>query len=227
MTWGNTLLCQDFSKVPFTKDPPQPRYTQTWDVSMVTAYLRASGDNKSLSLQDLSHKLTMLMALTRPPRSADLAKLDLQFRSYSVGGVTFKPTALSKQSRQQKHGTEFFSLASTTEELLCLMMALKEYENRTKSLRGSHTTLFLSVTKPHRPVSSSTIARWLKGLLGKAGVDTEIFKVHSIRSASASAAAAAGITTSDILKAADWTSEAVFQKALGIQPVWPGSSFIK
>ena len=78
MTWGNTLLCQDFSKVPFTKDPPQPHYTQTWDVGMVTAYLGASGDNKLLSLQDLSHKLAMLMALTRPPRSADLAKLDLQ-----------------------------------------------------------------------------------------------------------------------------------------------------
>lgn len=48
--------------------------------------------------------------------------------------------------------------------------------------------------------------------MGKAGVNMEIFKAHSVRSASASAAAAAGVTTSDILKAADWSSETVFQK---------------
>ena len=77
-------------------------------VGVVTTYIRASGNNTSLSLQDLSHKLAMLMALTRPSRSADVAKLDLQFRSYSVEGVTFQSNALSKQSRQQKHRTEFF-----------------------------------------------------------------------------------------------------------------------
>ena len=73
-------------------------------------------------------------------------------------------------------------------------------------------TLFLSVNKPHKPISPSTIARWLKTILSKAGVDTEIFKAHSVRSASTSAAAMAGITTEDILKAADWSSETVFQK---------------
>ena len=40
----------------------------------------------------------------------------------------------------------------------------------------------------------------------------EIFKAHSVRSVSTSAAAIAGITTNDILKAADWSSEMVFQK---------------
>ena len=49
-------------------------------------------------------------------------------------------------------------------------------------------------------------------MLGKAGVNTEIFKAHSVRSASTSAAAAAGITTGDILKAADWSNESVFQR---------------
>ena len=48
--------------------------------------------------------------------------------------------------------------------------------------------------------------------MSKAGVDVGIFKAHSVRSASTSAAEAAGVTTADILKAADWSSEAVFQK---------------
>ena len=80
------------------------------------------------------------------------------------------------------------------------------------TLRSEHTTLFIGVSKPHKSVCSSTIARWLKLLLGKAGVDTNIFKAHSVRSASASAVAVAGVTIPDILKAADWSSEAVFQK---------------
>ena len=39
-----------------------------------------------------------------------------------------------------------------------------------------------------------------------------IFTAHSTRSASASAAADSGITSSDILKAADWSTESVFRK---------------
>ena len=43
-------------------------------------------------------------------------------------------------------------------------------------------------------------------------MDMEIFKAHSVQSVSTSAAVTSGITTGDILKAADWSSEAVFQK---------------
>jgi len=49
-------------------------------------------------------------------------------------------------------------------------------------------------------------------LLEAAGVDTSVFNAHSVRGASSSAAANLGITTNEILKAADWSSESVFQK---------------
>ncbi len=47
-----------------------------------------------LSMNDLTCKTVMLMALTRPARSADLTSLSL----YSPEGVTFAPTKLAKQS---------------------------------------------------------------------------------------------------------------------------------
>ena len=72
------------------------------------------------------------------------------------------------------------------------------------------TRLFLAVVEPHKPVSSSTLARWLKSLFGRAGIDTGIFKGHSVRGAATSAAANAGVSMSDILNAADWSSESVF-----------------
>jgi len=45
----------------------------------------------------------------------------------------------------------------------------------------------------------------------EAGVDTSVFNAHSVRGASCLTAAWAGVTTSDILKAADWSLEGTFQ----------------
>ena len=44
----------------------------------------------------------------------------------------------------------------------------------------------------------------------EAGIDTGIF--NSVRGASSSTAASAGVTTADILKTADWSSAGTFQR---------------
>ena len=69
-------------------------------------------------------------------------------------------------------------------------------------------TLLIGTVKPHKPVTSSTIARWLRTVLEKSGIDISIFKAHSVRRAAATAASMGGIT----IKAADWSSESVFTK---------------
>ena len=61
-------------------------------------------------------------------------------------------------------------------------------------------------------MSSSTIARWLKVCLKNAGVDTSKFQADSIRTAATTKACLFGLTVEDILKAADWSSQGVFQK---------------
>ena len=45
-----------------------------------------------------------------------------------------------------------------------------------------------------------------------AGIDVSIFKSHSVRGATCSKAAGVGVTTKQILEAADWSSEGTFQK---------------
>ena len=163
---------------------------------------------------DLTHKTAMLLALTSPSRSADLVGLRLDKRKYSPESVTFMPTCLVKQSRQSKKVTEFFFPSFPANPRLCPVTALRAYEERTKDRRkgSDHSQLFILLIKPYNPVASSTIARWVKAVLGKAGIDTNIFKAHSVRGASTSAAVNAGLTTNDILNAADWSSESVFQK---------------
>ena len=49
-------------------------------------------------------------------------------------------------------------------------------------------------------------------MLNLAGNDTCTFKAHSVRNASVSAAASAGVTTNQIMEAAEWSSESVFQR---------------
>ena len=72
-------------------------------------------------------------------------------------------------------------------------------ERSTDLFRPKDTTkLFVAIKKPHKPVASCTIARWLKETLGLAGIDVSIFSGHSVRGDdSVSAAAGAGVTMSD------------------------------
>ena len=153
----------------------------------------------------------MLLSLTRPSRSVDLAKLNLVGLRNTPEGAVFLPTALAKQSRPGKEFKEFLFPKFAENEKLCPVQSLSLYIERTKALRGDATQLFISFIKPHNPVTSSTIARWLKLGMESAGIDTSIFKAHSVRSASTSAASMQGVTTEDILGAADWSTESSFQ----------------
>ena len=88
------------------------------------------------------------------------------------------------------------------------MATLRQYLTVTCPLRPEGVVkLFVAVVKPHNPVTSSSIARWLRDTLQHVGIDVGIFGAHSVRGASSSAAAVAGVTTNDILKAADWSSK--------------------
>ena len=197
----------------FNELPPQPRYSQTWDVHKVTSYINNMGDNAQLKLRDLTLKLTMLLALTRQSRSSDLTSLDVRFRRYSSEGVTFQPTKLAKQSGPTKDVTDFCFARFPHNPKLCPVHTLQAYEVVTQGIRDDNkvTKLLLATIRPHKAVTSSTIAKWLKVIMERAGINTSIFKAHSVRSASVSTAAIAGITTADILEAADWTNQSVLQ----------------
>ena len=170
---GQHPLVTRLIKGAFHERPPRPRYTSTWDVSRVTSFMEVLGDNDGLSVSDLTHKTAMLLAL--PSRSADLVGLRLDERKYCPEGVTFMPTGLAKQSRQSK---EFFFPSFPANPRLCPVTALRAYEERTKDCwKGSdHSQLYISLIKSYNPVASYTIARWVKAVLGKVGIDTNILK---------------------------------------------------
>ena len=81
----------------------------------------------------------MLMSLTWPSSSVDLANLDLGRRSYTPEGVHFMPRALAKQSKRGKPLQGFFFLSFTGNELLCPVKDLRDYGGQDRSItRGSN-----------------------------------------------------------------------------------------
>ena len=73
----------------FNRNPPQPKYSNFWDVETVLTYIRAMGENVDLVLKDLGMKLAMLLALTTAGRSSDFGLLDTSFMADQGNKMVF------------------------------------------------------------------------------------------------------------------------------------------
>ena len=154
----------------------------------------------------------MLMALANADRCSDLAALDLSFRSFQDEGVKFVIPGLTK-TRRNGPPIEAFYPEFPENLKLCPVKALKCYEARTKVLRhgeAGRNPVFIATRRPHRPVKACTIGNWIKAVMFQAGIDTKSFSAHSTRGAATSKAALSGLSTSDILKTANWSSSSTF-----------------
>ena len=80
---------------------------------------------------------------------------------------------------------------------LCTMSTLAEYILHTEKLCSS-SKLFISFIRPHKPVTISTVGRWIKSVLSSAGIDTSVFKAHSVRGASVTSAYIKGVPVTEI-----------------------------
>ena len=194
-------------------EPPIPKYTCIWDVNIVLNYIKLFGPNERLTLFCLSHKLLMLLALSTGQRAQTLHKVDI--RNINIVGnlIVIPITELVKQSNPNKTNKVALHLNSYEEcPDICVVKALKEYLDRTKSLRGTGTKLFISNIKPHNPISKDTVSRWLKTVLFESGVETKIFTAHSTRAAKASKDFYNGVPIQDILQQVGWSNNKTFQR---------------
>ena len=100
--------------------------------------------------------------------------------------------------------------------LLCVASTVQEYVRRTADWRPQgeqESPLLRSVRRPHSPVSAATVGRWLTDVMGAAGIDTSVYRAHSVRGAASSAAARAGMSTADILQCADLAAVSTFRRS--------------
>ena len=201
----------------FNARPPMPRYESTWEVNPVLDYMMSLGDNETLALKQLTHKVAMLLALTCAGRSSDLNALDIRFMKLEDESVTFNLAKLTKSRRKGKPPLKIM-LKSFPENLkLCILTTLKVCFSRTTKFRERkdgipRSQVLLSFVEPHRAVVPCTIAGWLVKFMTEAGVDTGLFKAHSTRGAATSKAAAMGLSVKEIMSMAKWKRQATFYK---------------
>ena len=182
---------------------------------MVTEFVISLGANEQLSIKHLSQKLALLMALVEASRMSELQALDLRFRVFKPDGVLFKLPSLTKKRNLGLPPKELSFGAFPDNIHLCVVKCVQQYESVTLQHRPKErepNPLFLSYIRPHKAITSQWIAHWIKKLLEEAGVDTNVFKAHSVRGASATAALSKGVSLSDILSTTDWSKESTFRR---------------
>ena len=205
----------EFMRGVFNRRPPVPRYTDTWDVDQVLQYIKDMGGNRSLSDKSLTLKLTMLLGLTNVGRAQEIQSLNpLLMQDYGQR-IVWPIAKLTKVKRPTKPSVSFELIQFDEDELLDVVQCLRVYLQRTHGWRitvSRQEQLLLAIVKPHHPVAVSTVSRWLKELMGLAGIDTERYKGHSVRSAATSKTMTQGLNIGQILERANWSKANTFYR---------------
>ena len=193
-----------------------PRYTQTWDVKLVLEQLRTLEPLCNLTLKQLTLKLVMLMALTQAARVQTLHLLVLDNICIGETTICVSLGGNIKQCRPKFNVQSVEFKAYAKDRRLCVCETLKMYIERTAQFRtGVHKmkgALFLSIVRPHKPVTRDTIARWIRVMLHRSGVDTRKHSASSVRHAAASRAKAMAVPIAHILARAGWSRETTFAR---------------
>ena len=197
----------------YNKRPPSARYSQMWDPQKVIDFLREWIPNRSISLKKLTLKLNMLLLLatcSRLQRIHSIKRKNIHFEL--DGSVAIRIDELQKHSSRGKSLETLTLLPFDEDKGVCVVRTLKEYLDRTGDISNSPTNLLCSFCPPHKAVGVQTIGRWTRWVMKQAGIDVDIYKAHSTRSASASALACAGTPIADILKKGAWSDESTFRQ---------------
>ena len=210
-TIGNTPIIKRFMKGIFELRPPLPRYEVIWDVNIVLEFLKNFNSNDS-PLSVLTYKLVTLLALTTAQRAQTLHLLNIKNINFENDEVIIPIPELLKQSNKDRYKFSLRLIPNSDDENICVVNTLKEYLNKTSSIRGNESKLFISFVKPYKSVSRNTVSRWIKTVLNEAGIDTSVFKAHSTRAASCSNAKANNVPIDQILKTAGWANVTSFSK---------------
>ena len=209
-----TVLFQSFYK----QRPTFGKYIVTWDVGKVLRFLASWHPPSAITLKQLTLKTVTLIALTASDRAQTIHALRVDRVAITNQGLEFVIFDRLKTTRSGQP-PKVVKCVSWDAEELDVSFYVQKYMDKTFSFRcrsyrrglGKPTQLFLS----HRtglPVTRSTISRWIKEVMGMAGIDIKMFSPGSTRGASVSAAARRGASLTQILINGNWTNLGTYQR---------------
>ncbi|KAG1526955.1 hypothetical protein G6F52_001971 [Rhizopus delemar] len=187
---------------------------EIYDIQPIIDLILIWDKTVDLSLYVLQKKailLTTIASMWRP--RSDIGKLqyrDVNFKQDDQGllqGVTL--TARSPKEIEAKSS----KLGALKDREICPAYTLWHFCQRTKHLRThlaeNHSLLLANILEENgnksRPISLVTIANWIKDSLKEAGINTDVFKAHSLRSAANTKAISNGASIHSVRMHANWS----------------------
>ena len=153
----------------------------------------------------LACRTVALVALITAQRTQTIQFLDISNMTQDSNGITFYLNKLTKTDKSGKFRSVLIPVF-TDNEKLCVVKTLNMYISRTKTKRKSKQ-LFVSFRKPHKAVSSSTLAKWMLIILELSGIDCTIF-----RAAASSKLHSKGFSVKELVNCGLWKDGNTFKK---------------
>ncbi|KAG2193056.1 hypothetical protein INT47_012130 [Mucor saturninus] len=172
-----------------------------------------------MPLYDLQLKTVLLMCMTTFGRlRSDVGTILYQDVNFEYENNIVTSVLLHfREAKETQVKSQLFGLLTDID--LCLVRTLHCFCDRTRELRSSlpdNHTLFLKFifdSKKVDSVSPSTVASWIKTCMANAGINTQTYKPHSLRSASSTKAVERGISVPTVKKHGNWSQKAfTFEK---------------
>jgi len=211
VVFGKHPLVIRFMRGVFNQRPTRARYNEIWNVSDVLNRLEAMSPVATISYKLLLQKALMLTALISAARLHTLHKLDVNIMRKGKSSFTFNFNSVMKQSRDG-FAVQPLTLRAYPHRRLCIYTIIKEILRRRRTLNITCTSIFTTTRKPFKRISKITLANWLKQTLKESGVDTSVYKAHSVRTAAVNKAKESDLPIDHILKTAGWANDSMFRK---------------
>ena len=112
----------------------------------------------------LTFKCVMLLSLSSIQRVQTLKAIDGTHIRFYTDSAIIPIHAMLKHFRANKNSLSLIINAFSHDPAIYAFSTLKYYVERTSSLRGTNTQLFISFHKPYRAVTCSTLSRYIKSV---------------------------------------------------------------
>ena len=186
--------------------PNIPKYNSIWNPQTVLDFMAKWYPHTNLSLCQISKKLATLLALCTAHRVQTLSLIKTNSIVIHQSQIVITISNLIKTSAVHREQPTLVIPYFTDKPSICPAKCLGDYLEITANIRNESSNLFLTYKRPHKPVTSQTISRWIKNVLAESGIDVRKFSAHSTRHAATSTARAAGVSLDTIRKTAGWTA---------------------
>ena len=214
LTESQNAIIRKFLTAFNTNPPIMKKHQETWDASILLDYLVAQGHNEQLTFAVLSGKLSLLILLTQSCHTSEIMQLDLKHMRVYKDKIEFTlpvPTkTFNERNYKKTQGLQKMSIRKFRgDTLLCPLTTLMSYLNRTNSVCGNVTQLFILLTSGDIKVASqTTVVRWSKNIMTGNGLGD--FKMHSTRSASSTHSLLMGTSLDNIMCNVGWQRASTF-----------------